>query len=145
MNRIEEKRKRGLTLVELMVVVFIVGILAAVALPVYRSRVDKAKWSEGKAIMGTIATAIRAWVAEKSPDYAGPYPDSLAELGFSSGDCTGSYFSDADFTVISITQINPLVFTITCSPSTQPDRPSIPPSMSLVSAGDGTTTWVSGS
>jgi hypothetical protein len=27
-------------------------------------RIDDAKWSEGKAMMGTLATAIRAWNAE---------------------------------------------------------------------------------
>jgi len=41
--------ERAFTLVELMVVILIVAILAAVAIPVLRNRVDAAKWSEGKA------------------------------------------------------------------------------------------------
>jgi prepilin-type N-terminal cleavage/methylation domain-containing protein len=128
------------TLIELMVVVFIVGILAAIVIPIYRSRVDKAKWSEGKAMMGTIATAVRAWSAEKSADYAGPFSDSLVELGFSPGDCTGSYFSDEDFTVL-VTGVNPPLFVVTCSPATQSDRPSIPSSVTLTANADGTMTW----
>ena len=60
--------KKGFTLVELMVVILIVAILAAVAIPIMRGRVDAAKWSEGKAMMGTIATAIRAYVAEVDKD-----------------------------------------------------------------------------
>lgn len=122
-------------------VILIVAVLAAVAIPIYRARIDAAKWSEGKAMMGTIATAIRAWCAEKSPDYSGSKPCTLEELGFASGDCTGTYFSDADFSVIDIKGINPLTFTIICMPTTQPDRPANPVSVSLIAAADGTVTW----
>ncbi|MGB2806252.1 MAG: prepilin-type N-terminal cleavage/methylation domain-containing protein, partial [Sedimentisphaerales bacterium] len=58
-----EKRK-GFTLIELMVVIFIVGILAAVAIPIMRGRIDSAKWSEGRAAAGSIRTAARAFCAE---------------------------------------------------------------------------------
>jgi len=57
-------RRKGFTLIELMVVILIVAILAAVAIPILTARIDAAKWSEGKAMMGTIATAIRAYYAE---------------------------------------------------------------------------------
>ena len=39
---------KGFTLVELMVVILIVSILAAVAIPILSGRIDAAKWSEGK-------------------------------------------------------------------------------------------------
>ena len=68
------KSRKGFTLIELMVVILIVGILAAVAIPLMRGRIDSAKWSEGKAIMGTIATALRAHIAEKGADFI-DYPD----------------------------------------------------------------------
>jgi len=93
------KAKKGFTLIELMVVILIVSILAAVAIPIMRGRIDSAKWSEGKAMAGTIASALRAYAAEQpfdedTPAYANP---SLTELGFLASDFTGTYFDSADF------------------------------------------------
>ncbi len=93
------KARKGFTLIELMVVILIVAILAAVAIPIMRGRIDAAKWSEGKAMAGTLATAIRAYAAEKSIDgsYGADTP-SLATLGFAAGDLTGTYFAFTDYT-----------------------------------------------
>ena len=92
------KARRGFTLIELMVVILIVAILAAVAIPIMRGRIDDAKWSEGKAMMGTIASAIRALVAQSTEDIDPLGSDPIGpELGFIAGDLTGTYFSDGDF------------------------------------------------
>jgi prepilin-type N-terminal cleavage/methylation domain-containing protein len=58
------RTRKGFTLIELMIVILIVAVLAAVLVPLMRSRIEAAKWSEGKAGAGTIATAIRAYAAE---------------------------------------------------------------------------------
>lgn len=58
-------RLRAFTLMELMVVVIIVAILAAVMIPIMQGRIDSAKWSEGRAMAGTIKTAIKAYYAER--------------------------------------------------------------------------------
>lgn len=66
--------KKGFTLVELMVVVIIVGILAAVAVPLYRANVQRAMSSEGQALVGSIRTAERLYFAENNK-YTGTWAD----------------------------------------------------------------------
>lgn len=109
----------GFTLVELMVVILIVGILASTAIPVPRGRIDASKWSEGKAMMGSVATAIRAYHGQVGPTGAAPtiLGAGATGLGFVPGDLTGRFFVDADFS-FSVTSMDPLTYTITCTPST---------------------------
>jgi prepilin-type N-terminal cleavage/methylation domain-containing protein len=130
--------RKGFTLIELMVVIFIVGILAAVAIPIMRGRIDAAKWTEGKASAGSIRTAIRALHAEKGPDWAGfaAITTPFTDLGFAVGDLDGKYFLDADY-VISITGWDPSpVYTITIGPSSAAEGPTTPGSMSLTETGN---------
>jgi len=133
--------RKGFTLIELMVVILIVGILASVAIPMLRGRIDAAKWSEGKAMMGSIATSIRAYQAEKGPSGAAPTILGIGAtgLGFAAGDLTGTYFGDADFG-FAVTAMDPLAFTVTgtAGVSGDPDAPTNPASYVLDQAGDWT-------
>ncbi len=57
-------RRSGFTLVELVIVIAIVIILSVISVPIYRGYVDKAKWSEGYALMGAIISAQKAYYSE---------------------------------------------------------------------------------
>lgn len=59
-------QEKGFTLIELMIVVAIIGILAAIAIPNYMSYQCKAKQSEAKTMLGAIHTSEIAYQAEEN-------------------------------------------------------------------------------
>ncbi len=101
--------KKGFTLVELMVVVIIVGILAAVAVPLYRSNLKRAMSSEGVALVGSIRTAERVYYAEHDK-----YTGAWAELGGDVADLADNkYFTTAPV----FTNVAATTFTVTVTGS----------------------------
>ena len=65
------KSKKGFTLIELMIVVAIIGILAAIAIPNFLTFRLKAKTSEAKSNLGAIRTVEEAYKAEEDTYYPG--------------------------------------------------------------------------
>ncbi len=117
------------TLIELMVVIFIIGILAAVAIPMMRGRMDSAKWSEGRAAAGTIRTAARAFCAEKGEayNYAGT---TLTDLGFDvtgggGGELDGKYFTDDCYSIV-FNGFNDYIITVDADASLSDEHPTAP-------------------
>lgn len=60
--------QQGFTLIELMIVVAIIGILAAVALPAYQDYTVKSKWAANMAEIEGVKNAIKACMNEEAGD-----------------------------------------------------------------------------
>lgn len=75
------KGQKGFTLIELMIVVAIIGILAAIAIPNFIAYQAKSKQSEAKVSLGAIFTSAVAYQAESNnpQSYA---PQTLTQIGW---------------------------------------------------------------
>ncbi|MDH1430290.1 pilin [Comamonas aquatica] len=79
--------QKGFTLIELMIVVAIIGILAAVALPAYQDYTARAQVTEALALAGGQKAAVSEYYADK-----GAMPANNSDAGIaSSTDIKGKY------------------------------------------------------
>lgn len=104
-----KKIQQGFTLIELMIVVAIIGILAAIAIPAYQDYTIRAQVTEGL----NLAASLKASVSEEFAD-SGLWPTNLGTLGIlappsgryvaslilTTGTITVTYGNDANATLV---------------------------------------------
>ena len=98
---------QGITLIELMIVVVIIGILAAVAYPNYQEFSARAKRNEARAALLRLATNQERFYMNNNT-----FTEDLTALGFGT---TPTWITETGYYEISVTDATPSNFTATAS------------------------------
>ena len=73
--KLRDKRKKGFTLLEMLIVVVILGVLTAIAVPTYNKVIKRSRVADGLNMLDVLASAQNKYFVEH-----GQYTDNLADL-----------------------------------------------------------------
>jgi type IV pilus assembly protein PilA len=94
-----KKMQKGFTLIELMIVVAIIAILAAIAIPAYQNYLIRSQVSEGAVLTDGAKTALAEYYSNH-----GSFPTDPASAGLPSNasSISGKYVSEVDITTAGV-------------------------------------------
>ena len=94
--RVRAQSEEGFTLVELLVVMLIIGLLAAIAIPAFFNQRNKANDASAKESVRTVQTALETFSTDNGGSYAAATVTALDTIeGAVPPACTGSPVSNA--------------------------------------------------
>ena len=102
------RASRGFTLIELMIVVAIIGILAAIAFPAYQSQVRKSNRAAAQAVLMDVANKQQLYLSSQRA-----YADTLAKLSVTPPTDVSRWY---DVTVTVNNAATPPTFLVTATP-----------------------------
>lgn len=133
------RREYGFTLIEMMIVIIIVGILAAAAVPMYTGYIRRAYTAEAKATLGAIRSAELVWYAEHKAFLSIPvtfeesqkWPEAVAgagiEAAFGLDVSRNSWWNESLYFTVVVTEGNHFTATVDARGGSNSKINNIPP------------------